>query len=67
MACVHPSYADQGVTVRPTSVLAAVGLVIMGVIFADFVAHPQGTKAAANGLIGIEKPALNALLGQTSK
>lgn len=52
---------------RPTSVLAAVGLVIMGVIFADFVAHPQGTKAAANGLIGIEKPALNALLGQTSK
>lgn len=46
--------------------LALAGLVVVGVILADFVIHPAGTKAAGQGLVSIEKPALNALLGKTS-
>jgi hypothetical protein len=51
---------------RPTSVLGLLGLVVVGVIIADFLVHPAGTTAAANGLVNIEKPSLNALLGKTS-
>lgn len=51
---------------RPTSVIGVIGLVVVGVIIADFVTHPNGTNAAANGIVSIEKPGLNALLGQTS-
>lgn len=51
---------------RPTSVLAGFGLVVIGVIIADFLIHPEGTKAVANGFVAIEKPGLNALLGSTS-
>jgi hypothetical protein len=51
---------------RPTSFLALAGLVVVGVILADFVNKPTGTQAAANGIVAIEKPSLNALLGQTS-
>ncbi len=39
---------------------------IVGVIIADLAIHPEGTKAAANGIVQIEKPGLNALLGKTS-
>ena len=52
---------------RPTSFLALLGLVVMGVIFGDFLIHPQGTAAAANGIVAVEKPTLNALLGSTTK
>lgn len=51
---------------RPAGLLGLAGLVIIGVIVADFVIHPAGTKAAASGLVSIEKPSLNALLGKTS-
>lgn len=51
---------------RPTSALALLGLVVVGVIIADFLIHPEGTKAAANGIVSIEKPGLNALLGKSS-
>lgn len=51
---------------RPTSILGLFGLIVVGVIAANFVIHPTGTKAAAQGLVNIEKPALNALLGKTS-
>lgn len=51
---------------RVTSILGAIGLLVVGVIIADFLIHPEGTKAAANGLVAIEKPSLNALLGSTS-
>jgi hypothetical protein len=51
---------------RPTSILGLMGLVVVGVIIADFLIHPQGTTAAANGLVSIEKPSFNALLGSTS-
>jgi hypothetical protein len=49
---------------RPTSILGLAGLVVVGVIVADFLIHPRGTKAAANGLVAIEKPSFNALLGK---
>lgn len=51
---------------RPTSVIGVIGLVVIGVIVADFLTHPTGTNAAANGIVSIEKPGLNALLGSTS-
>lgn len=48
---------------RPTSLLGLAGLVVVGVIVADFLIHPSGTNAAANGLVSVEKPAFSALLG----
>lgn len=51
---------------RPTSVFGVIGLLLVGIIVADFLIHPDGTKAAANGLVAIEKPSFNALLGSTS-
>ena len=41
-------------------------LVVVGVIIADILIHPAGTAAASQGITGIEKPALNALLGAGS-
>jgi hypothetical protein len=41
-------------------------LVVIGVIVADVLIHPAGTNAASAGVVGVEKPALNALLGSTS-
>jgi len=52
---------------RPTSVLGLLGLVVMGIILADFAIHPEGTKQAANGVVAITKPTMNALLGSTTK
>lgn len=51
---------------RPTTLIGLAGLVVVGVIIADFLIHPTGTQAAANGIVGIEKPSFNALLGSTS-
>lgn len=51
---------------RAGSIVAVGLLVVWGVIFADLETHPSGTTAAANGVVDIEKPGLNALLGQTS-
>jgi len=51
---------------RPTTIIGLLGLVVVGVIVADFLIHPSGTIAAANGLVAIEKPSLNALLGKAS-
>ena len=41
-------------------------LVVGGVIVADILIHPAGVAAASTGAQGIEKPALNAMLGATS-
>jgi hypothetical protein len=47
--------------------IAAIGtLVIGGIIIADILIHPAGTAAASTGITTVEKPAFNALLGQTS-
>jgi hypothetical protein len=44
-------------------IAAIASLVVIGVIVADILTHPAGTNAASAGIIGIERPALNALLG----
>ena len=51
---------------RATGIFAVLTLVVLGVMFADLEIHPAGTTAAANGIVDIEKPGLNALLGSTS-
>lgn len=38
-------------------------LVIVGVIIADILIHPDGTKAAATGVANVLKPTYSALLG----
>jgi hypothetical protein len=48
---------------RPTSLLSLAGLVVVGIIVADVLIHPTGTKAAASGLVSIMTPAEQALLG----
>ncbi len=44
--------------------MSVVVLVIGGIIVADIIIHPTGTRAAAGGISGIENPAFNALLGK---
>jgi flagellar motor component MotA len=44
-------------------VAAAFTLVVIGIIVADILTHPEGTKAAANGLSSILTPTYSALLG----
>ena len=51
----------------PVSRIASiVTLVIFGVIVADILTHADGVKAASAGFAGIERPALNALLGRVA-
>ena len=47
-------------------VAAAAILVIWGVILADILIHPEGTKAAFGGVQKVLTPTYNALLGTTS-
>jgi ABC-type phosphate/phosphonate transport system permease subunit len=49
---------------RPTSVIGLVGLALIGVIIADVLTNANGTKAAANGIVSIETPGLDAMLGK---
>jgi hypothetical protein len=58
--------ADQEFIVRPTGALSLLSLIVIGIIGADLLAHPPGTTAAGNAVVAAEKPAFNALLGQTS-
>jgi hypothetical protein len=44
----------------------AVGAVILGVIVADLVHNPTGTRALANAGVSAEKVSVNGLLGKTS-
>ena len=46
------------------SILGLVGLVIVGVIIADFIANPAGTSALAGGINSIFGTALSGLLGK---
>ena len=47
-------------------IFAIVSAVIAGVVIADVLTHPGGVAAASRGIAGVEKPALNALLGKAS-
>ena len=49
---------------NPGSLLGLAGLVIIGVIIADFVANPAGTSALASGINSIFGTALGGLLGK---
>lgn len=51
---------------RPTSFVGLLGLALVGIIIADFLIHPSGTVAAANGAATILDPTYNAMLGNTS-
>jgi hypothetical protein len=50
---------------RPTSIIGVAGLVVVGLIIADFLLHPQGTATAFNGISGILIPSEQGLLGST--
>ena len=49
---------------RPTTIIGLAGLIVVGVIIADFVANPGGTSALANGINSIFGTALGGLLGK---
>jgi hypothetical protein len=51
---------------RVVGIWSAIGAVIFGVILADFVHNPAGTKALANAGTTAEKISVNGLLGKTS-
>jgi hypothetical protein len=51
---------------KVTGFWSAVGAVIFGVIIADFVHDPAGTKALANAGTSTEKIGVNGLLGKSS-
>ena len=48
----------------PTTVIGLAALVVVGVMIADALAHPNGLTAAANGLVAVATPTYAALLGQ---
>ena len=52
---------------RVVGIWTAVGAVIVGLIVADLVTHPTGTKAIASGITTLEKNTGNQLLGSTAK
>lgn len=51
---------------RVTGFWSLAGVVILGIILADLIANPEGTKAAGNAVVNLEKPTYNALLGKAS-
>ena len=51
---------------KVTGIWTAVGAIIFGVILADLVHNPAGTKRLANAVTSTEKVSVNGLLGQTS-
>jgi hypothetical protein len=51
---------------RVVGLWSAIGAVIFGVILADLVHNPNGTKALANAGTTAEKISVNGLLGKTS-
>lgn len=52
---------------RFTGLFGLATLAVLGVMAANLEMHPKGTTAAANGVVNIEKPGLNALLGSTTR
>jgi hypothetical protein len=52
--------------VRVTGFWALAGLIALGLIAADFLTHPQGTKVAGNTIVSLEKNTGNQLLGHTA-
>lgn len=51
---------------RPTSFIGLGALVVVGIIIADFLTHPDGTKALGQSLVNFQKTSGNQLLGQAA-
>lgn len=52
---------------RPTTALGLAGLIVVGIIAADFLIHPAGTKAAGNAVNTGLKTTVSGLLGSVPK
>lgn len=52
---------------RPTTLIGLAALVVVGIIAADVLTHPAGTKAAGNAIVSVVKPTEGALLGVAPK
>lgn len=48
------------------TIATAFGAVVGGVMLANVLRHPEGTKQAADGVVNILRPTYNALLGEPS-
>ena len=48
---------------RPTTVIGLAALVVVGIIVADLLTHPEGTKAAGNAVNQLTKTSVQGLLG----
>ena len=51
---------------RVSGFWSAVGLIVTGLIVADLVLHPPGTKVAFKGITGLEKNTGNQLIGKAA-
>jgi hypothetical protein len=51
---------------RPTTVIGLLGLVVVGVIAADAINNPSGTKAAGNAVNSFWSTSVSGLLGGKS-
>jgi hypothetical protein len=51
---------------RPTTVIGLLALTTMGIIVADFLTHPEGTKALGQSIVNLQKTSGNQLLGQAA-
>lgn len=49
---------------RVTGIWSLAGLAVAGIMLADLLIHPAGTKAAGNVLVSVEKNTGNQLLGK---
>ena len=48
---------------RPTTVIGLLGLIVVGVIAADMINNPKGTKAAGNAVNQFWSTSVSGLLG----
>lgn len=49
-----------------SSIFALLTLIVLGVIAADVIGHPKGTKSVLSGLGSFANTSFNAMLGHTS-
>jgi hypothetical protein len=51
---------------RVTGIWSAIGALIFGVILADLIANPAGTKTLTSAATSVEQTSVNGLLGKAS-
>lgn len=49
---------------KPTTWVAVAGIVVAGLILADFLRNPQGTRAISNGAVALATPTIQGVSGQ---